>query len=213
MIDQITEQIDENAKSATITAQEAGQMGQKMTLCHEQMLEMAEAMKEINVCSGEIQHINKAIEDIAFQTNILALNAAVEAARAGTAGKGFAVVADEVRNLAAKSADAAKSTAELIERTLHVVQKGSHLTSLTQESMGEVVKGGETVNEQIMVISKASNEQEATINHIKNSIDQISIVIQSNSATSEESAAASEELAGQSHVLKGLMGKFQLKQH
>lgn len=213
MIDRITRKINEMTESAAITVQEAGQMGQKMSLCYEQMQEMAEAMQEINSCSGEIQNIIKTIEDIAFQTNILALNAAIEAARAGSAGKGFAVVADEVRNLAAKSAEAAKSTAELIERTLHVVQKGSNLTVLTQESLEVVVKGGETVNEQVMVISKASDEQNATINHIKNSIDQISTVIQSNSAASQESAAASEELAGQSHVLKELMGRFQLKRH
>ena len=43
-------------------------------------------------------------------------------------------------------------------------------------------------------------------------IDQISAVIQTNSATAEESAATSEELSGQSQVLKELVGKFQLMQ-
>ena len=38
---------------------------------------MAQAMSQISACSGEIQHIIKTIDDIAFQTNILALNAAV----------------------------------------------------------------------------------------------------------------------------------------
>lgn len=211
MIEQISQQINENTKGAAVTEQEADVVGQEIALCNSQMQEMADAMQQINTCSGEIQHIIKTIEDIAFQTNILALNAAVEAARAGSAGKGFAVVADEVRNLAAKSADAAKDTTQLIEKTLHVVDNGSHLTSLTQESLGTVVEGAEKVTDQIKRISAASIEQEAAINHIKDSIYQISTVIQSNSATSEQSAAASEELAGQAQVLKSLIGKFQLK--
>ena len=211
MIEQISEQINSNAESASITTREADMVEVKIDQCNVQMQKMTEAMGEISACSGEIQHIIKTIEDIAFQTNILALNAAVEAARAGSAGKGFAVVADEVRNLAAKSADAAKNTTELIEKTLHVVSNGSELTELAQESLHSVVDGAEIVTNQIKVISAASIEQEAAINRIKDSITQISTVIQSNSATSEESAAASQELAGQAQVLKQLIGKFQLK--
>ena len=212
MIEQITDQINNNAESAAITTEEADKVGEKITICNNQMHEMADAMEQISACSGEISKIIKTIEDIAFQTNILALNAAVEAARAGSAGKGFAVVADEVRNLAAKSADAAKDTTQLIEKTLQMVENGSNLTNLTQESLGSVVEGAELVTDQIKIISDASKEQEVAINRIKDSISQISTVIQSNSATSEESAAASEELAGQAQILKGLIGKFQLKQ-
>lgn len=212
MIEQVTEQINKNAESAAITTREADQVGTKINLCNEQMQEMAEAMSQISSCSGEIQHIIKTIDDIAFQTNILALNAAVEAARAGSAGKGFAVVADEVRNLAGKSAEAAKNTTELIEKTLHMVSNGSKLTDMTQDSLHSVVEGAGVVTEQIKVISDASVEQETAIGRIKDSITQISTVIQSNSATSEESAAASQELAGQAQVLKQLIGKFQLRQ-
>ena len=213
MVERITEQINNNAKSASITTSEADKVGEQIHICNSQMQEMSEAMKQISACSGEIQHIIKTIDDIAFQTNILALNAAVEAARAGSAGKGFAVVADEVRNLAAKSADAVKETTELIEKTLHMVETGSGLTEVTQKSLISVVEGAGKVTGQIKVISDASQEQETAINHIKDSICQISTVIQSNSATSEESAAASEELAGQAQILKSLIGRFQLRKH
>ena len=88
---------------------------------------------------------------------------------------------------------------------------GSRLTGIAQESLGSVVAGADKLTSEIREISQASQEQETAINHIKDSITQISTVIQSNSATSEESAAASEELAGQAQILKGLIGKFQLR--
>ncbi len=211
MVERITEQINNNAETAASTNKEAEIVGGSITVCNDQMREMAEAMDQINACSSEISKIIKTIEDIAFQTNILALNAAVEAARAGSAGKGFAVVADEVRNLAAKSADAAKDTTALIEKTLRVVENGSVLTGKTQESLNSVVAGAENVTEDIRKITAASKEQELAINRIKDGITQISTVVQSNSATSEESAAASEELASQAQLLKRLIGSFRLK--
>ncbi len=211
MVERVTVQINNNAETAASTTREADVVGGSITVCNEQMQEMAEAMNQISACSGEIQHIIKTIEDIAFQTNILALNAAVEAARAGSAGKGFAVVADEVRNLAAKSADAAKDTTALIEKTLTVVENGSLLTGKTQESLNSVVAGAENVTADIKKISDASKEQELAINRIRDGISQISTVVQSNSATSEESAAASEELASQAQLLKRLIGSFRLK--
>ena len=92
-----------------------------------------------------------------------------------------------------------------------MVETGSRLTDVTQQSLNSVVDGAGNVTTQIKVISQASQEQEVAINHIKDSICQISTVIQSNSATSQESAAASEELAGQAQILKSLIGRFQLR--
>lgn len=93
-------------------------------LVNAQMDGMMGAMKEIASTTGDVTKIIKVIDEIAFQTNLLALNAAVEAARAGKYGKGFAVVAEEVRNLAARSAEAAKNTTELIESSAKEVANG-----------------------------------------------------------------------------------------
>lgn len=170
-----------------------------------------QAMDEISATSKNISKVIKAIDDIAFQTNILALNAAVEAARAGAAGKGFAVVADEVRNLSQKSAEAAKNTTTLIESSIEAVEKGTALVNKTSESFVQVAAQSAEVNDLVEIISVQAQEQAAAISQISIGIDQVSSVVQMNSATSEESAAASEELSSQANYLKENAARFKVK--
>jgi methyl-accepting chemotaxis protein len=175
------------------------------------MQELNAAMGEISQSSAEISSITKVIEDIAFQTNILALNAAIEAARAGSVGKGFAVVADEVRNLAAKSAEAAKKTAELIDRSVISVSKGEKLAGETAQILVEVAEKARLANESIQRIEKASYDQAQSIDQINQGLFQVSAVVQTNAATAEESSASSEELAAQALILQQEVEKFTLK--
>ncbi len=210
-INEISGKINTNANDAADASGKTNSAGTEMQHAAEKMNELVNAMNDIQSSSNETQKIIKTIEDIAFQTNILALNAAVEAARAGAAGKGFAVVADEVRNLAGKSAEAAKNTTTLIEGTVHAIEKGNALVEEVAEKIGAVSQATNDVaviNEKISGASRAAAD---SISQITVGINQISGVVQTNSATSEESAAASEELSGQARMLKELVSEFKLR--
>ena len=176
------------------------------------MEHLSETMAGISVSSEKIGQIIKAIEDIAFQTNILALNAAIEAARAGTAGKGFAVVAEEVRSLAEKTAEAAQDTATLINQSIADVEAGADAVEQAVTAMQSVGGFAQSVRKLVDTIAVASEEQSKMITEVDDRIEQISNVVQTNSSAAEESAASSEELSSQADILHGLIAQFKIEE-
>ena len=210
-INDISREVSNTADNAREASEKVMEAQSKLSVSNEQMQDMISAMGDISQKSGDIGKIIKTIEDIAFQTNILALNAAVEAARAGEAGKGFAVVADEVRNLASKSAEAASNTTALIEGTIIAVENGTNIVDRTAEAISETVESTKSAVTYVDKISSAAVSQAEAISQVTMGMDQISSVVQTNSATAEESAAASEELSSQSQLLKSLISRFKLR--
>ncbi len=207
-ISDVLDVVQINADNARTAGELAEKASEQMEASNRQMDQMVAAMDEIAESSAQIGEIIKAIEDIAFQTNILALNAAVEAARAGEAGKGFAVVADEVRQLAAKSAEASQTTSSLIESSVTAVEHGKEIADETAARLAEAVESAGQLTRNVEQISEASAKQASALMQVSTGVEQISCVVQTNSATAEQSAAASEELSGQAELLKELVGKF-----
>lgn len=174
------------------------------------MAELTQAMNDISDALRKIADITKIIEDIAFQTNLLALNASVEAARAGAAGKGFAVVADEVRNLAAKSAEAASQTSQLISQSVAATARGAKITEKTAQILRDVQQKTLTASESITKIECASHDQTDSIARIGDEISQVSSIVESNASAAEENSATSQEMSTQATVLRQEISRFKL---
>ncbi|MEW6516013.1 MAG: Cache 3/Cache 2 fusion domain-containing protein [candidate division FCPU426 bacterium] len=166
---------------------------------------MSAAVTEIKKASDETTKIVKTIDEIAFQTNLLALNAAVEAARAGEAGKGFAVVAEEVRNLAMRSAEAAKNTANLLKEASQKTEVGVSISQNVMSTFKEIHEGARKVNDLVTSIAMANSEQAQGIEQMSISMGQVDSTTQANASTAEEAASTAEELNSQVEMLRDIV--------
>lgn len=194
----VTGQNADNASQASVLADEAREAADGGT---ELMGKMNTSIEEIQKSSEETAKIIKVIDEIAFQTNLLALNAAVEAARAGEAGKGFAVVAEEVRSLAARSAEAAKSTEEMIGQAVGSANNGVEIARQVSGALDDIADRIGKTTDLVSEINAASQEQSQSIGQINIAVTEMEKVTQLNAANSEESSSVSEELNAQAQQM------------
>ncbi len=210
-ITSVSDQVKLTADNAMKASQRSLEAEKNVEACNEKMQSMIHAMEDIKAGSAKIGDIIRNIEDIAEQTNLLSLNAAIEAARAGEAGRGFSVVAEEVGSLAEESAKAAQNTAKLIIKSIETVENGTSIVNETAQALMEVVNNTSEITSIIGEIADAAREQAAAIEQINTGFEQMSDAVTTNSLTAQESASSSEELAAQAQNLKGLIGRFSLK--
>ena len=207
----ITEQVADTVNNLNDTSSKAESYAKSADSSKTDMRELMDAMQRISETSKKIENIISDIESIASQTNLLSLNAAIEAARAGEAGKGFAVVAEQIRMLADESAKSAVDTRTLIEGALNEIEEGNQVAQKAADSMETVVQGINDISDTSKMLSENSNQQIAALREAEKGIEQISEVVQSNSAASEECSATSEELSAQAEAMNEMTAQFVLR--
>jgi methyl-accepting chemotaxis protein len=148
----------------------------------------SERIDKLGKAADEIGKVTEAITEISEQTNLLALNATIEAARAGEAGKGFAVVATEIKELAKQTAEA---TLEIKEK-IAGIQDSTAGTVTEIEQISNVIND---VNEIVVTIATAVEEQSATGQEIAGNIAQASQGIQEVTENVAQSYSVSGEIA------------------
>lgn len=207
----ITEQVADTVNNLNDTSRKAESYAKSADSSKTDMRELMDAMQRISETSKKIENIISDIESIASQTNLLSLNAAIEAARAGEAGKGFAVVAEQIRMLADESAKSAVDTRALIEGAINEIEEGNQVAQKAADSMEAVVQGINDISDTSKMLSENSNQQIAALREAEKGVEQISEVVQSNSAASEECSATSEELSAQAEAMNEMTTQFVLR--
>lgn len=211
-VTRVKERLADVTESSGQTRTQTEEITRRIQSANEQMAALSSAMDDISANTQQITKIAKAIEDIAFQTNILSLNASVEAARAGAAGKGFAVVANEVKQLAAKSAQSAQSATAMVNNTKAIIQTGVALTADTADSLRAI----SDVSAQISAISDqlvtAVQGQEVALSAMEERIGTISSIADRNLQNAGETEQSSGSLAKEAEALQTQVRKFVLKE-
>ncbi len=207
-VNSITEQTKQLANVAERSKNMATSVRDNAELSARKMHLVTDAMTRITEASAEIEQVTNTIEAIAKQTSLLALNASIEAARAGETGKGFAVVAEQIGELADQSTEAAKNTHQLIADTMDEIGNGNAVVAETTEALDAMQHSVEEITEMIIETGDLAGQQAQSMDEIDKGIEQISNVVQNNSATAQESSAVSLELSEQSESLNKLIGQF-----
>lgn len=204
-IEEMTAQISTNADFVQSTETAMQQAGNKVDSGVITVEKLKEVIQKINQSSENSTKVLHTIEAIAFQTNLLALNAAVEAARAGDAGKGFAVVAEEVRNLAQRSAEAVKRTADFIYSSQQYSSEGATAAEEAVENLHSIKSSSEKMKNLMGELNHSSKEQTIAVGQINRLMNSMEDIVQSNAAMAEQTAGSAEELSAQAIELRSII--------
>ncbi|MBD9632526.1 methyl-accepting chemotaxis protein [Pseudomonas sp. PDM19] len=219
---QAAESADSGQRQAHDGQQQIDEAVDSVGRLSEEIAHSADAMRQLEQDSNDIQSILGTIRSIAEQTNLLALNAAIEAARAGDQGRGFAVVADEVRALARRTAE---STGE-IDNLLGTLARRTHDTGRQMQSsleasqrtvgsirearacFGAIRESVDVIRDMNAQIATAAEEQHQVAEEINRHISQIHRDAQEVAGLADATRGDAQTLSGLSDELNRLVSRF-----
>ncbi|MFP4306663.1 MAG: methyl-accepting chemotaxis protein [Desulfococcaceae bacterium] len=198
----------DNAGHAAEADRGMAQARDRLKRSDDAMARLESAMAAIGRSGAEASKVLEGVDDIATQTNLLALNAAVEAARAGRAGAGFSVVAMEVRNLARRSAEESRNTAEVLRGSEERVREGAELVSELQAAYGEAAEAARSSADRVTEIAAAATESAAALDQLQSAISGVDEVVQMNAGNAEELASAAAEMVAEAGRVREVVGEL-----
>ena len=120
---------------------------------------------------------------------------------------------DEVRNLAAKSAEAAEQSRDIIETMIQKSAQGNRLADEANQTFDEIVSKSARITQTMKEIASASQDQQEHINKIDDEITRISSVVTQNAASSEETTAATQQLLGDAENIRSEIRQFKIRRN
>ena len=188
-------------------------------------LTVAETAKKVKYLGESSQRISKAVDLInafAARTNTLAINASVEASRAGSERRGFSNIAEEVRILARQSAEATEEIRHLVlsiqaetrevitamEAGTEQVVTGTKLIDVTRQSLNKITAVCSEISQKVTTISQATISQSQTSDIVTQSMQNVALIANQNSAQANQVSLSFEQLRQVAQLLQESVGQF-----
>jgi hypothetical protein len=187
-LEQFTSSIERNAQNCRDVKELAKQSTEAAYVGADQVIAISNAVNETGAKAQKVISLIHQIETFAAQTNMLAFNATIEAARAGNNGRGFVQVADEVRALSNRSGDVAKVIRDRIKSAAKQIGGGMQASNTSAKILEDVLIQVAQAQDLIDDIASATTEQSAGVVQIKDAVEQMATLTQSNAGAVDQVA-------------------------